>query len=243
MYKENVQTLMLAGGLGKRLEEITGSNQPKCFVELQHNFRAIDYVLEQLNHIGIVATWSADNYYHQYQRILEGSGQRLLWQKPGGIVEAIKQPGGTVLAIALDCIFPFKDIPDMIARHKPGTITWAVTRHEYPGMDSYKGMDVLDDGAIVGRRDKSIIRAPVTLIDTSVMRQFTQKAPARGEGENLYFDVLVRLEQENSRRIKAGKSSILNAYFLSGPVVDFGTPTRLLDLKRNFQGDWRDINS
>lgn len=243
MRKEGVETLMLAGGLGKRLEDITGGNRPKCFVELQHNYRAIDYVLEQLNRIGIVATWSADNYYYQYQKVLKGSGQRLLWQKPGGVVEAVQQPGGTVLAIALDCIFPFKDIPDMIAHHKPGTVTWAVTRHEFPGMDSYKGMDVLDDGAIVGRDDKSVIRAPVTLIDTNLLKHFTSKAPSNGEGENLYYDVLARIERENARRVKAGKSSILNAYFLSGPVIDFGTPARLLELKEGFQGVLRETNS
>lgn len=235
MQKERVETLMLAGGLGKRLEDITGGNKPKSFVDLQHNYRGIDYVVEQLQKIGIDATWTADNYYDFYKDALQDSDHRMLWQKPGGIVEAIKQPSGTVLAIALDCVFPFKDIPKMIAQHIPGTITWAVTKSSYPGMDSYRGMDVTETGAIIGRKDLSITRAPVTLIDVDLLKQFTSPPPARGEGENLYFDVLVRIEQENLKRIKNGKSSILNAFFLSGPVVDFGTPTRLLQLRENFQ--------
>ena len=36
MKEREIETLMLAGGIGKRLESITGCNQPKCFVELQH---------------------------------------------------------------------------------------------------------------------------------------------------------------------------------------------------------------
>ena len=235
MKKERVETLMLAGGLGKRLEDITGGNQPKCFVELKHQYTALDYVLEQLQKIGLTATWSADNYYYQYQNFLEKTDHRMLWQKPGGIVEAIKQPSGTVLAIALDCIFPFKDIPDMISRHQPGTITWAVTKYPYPDMEAYRGMDVTANGAIIGRGDRSITRAPVTIIDTELLKEFTTSAPSHGEGENLYFDVLVRVERENRMRLVRGEKSILNAYFLSGPVIDFGTPARLFELKSNFE--------
>lgn len=244
MKKERIQTLMLGGGLGKRLKDITGGNQPKCFVELQHNYTAFDYVIEQLQKIGLTATWSADNYYYQYQDLLAtiGSDHQMLWQKPGGIVETIRQPGGTVLAIALDCVFPFKDLPDMIARHEPGTITWAVTRHSSPEMDGYKGMDVTPDGAIVGRKDKSITRAPVTIVDTDLLKAFSTVPPSHGEGENFYFDVLVRIEQENRRRRLRGERSILNAYFLSGPVIDFGTPTRLFELKPNFQKVYDETN-
>jgi len=226
---------MLAGGFGKRLENVTGGNQPKCFVNLQHEYRAIDFIVEQLEKIGIDATWSADNYYHQYEKVLKNTSQKMLWQKPGGIVEAIKQPGGNILAIAPDCIFPFKDIPDMVEKHLPGTITWAATKHSFSGMDAYRGMDITPGGAIIGRKDQSIIRAPVTLIDTHLLKRFTKQSPIKGEGENLYFDVLARIEQENLERIKMGKTSILNAYMLTGPVIDFGTPTRFFELRDKFQ--------
>ena len=56
MSKEKVQTLMLAGGLGKRLDCMTGGFQPKCFVDLLPGYQAIDYVQEQLDKIGIQAT-------------------------------------------------------------------------------------------------------------------------------------------------------------------------------------------
>ena len=235
---------MLAGGLGKRLNIFTGGNHPKCFVELQHKYTAFEYVVEQLQKIGLTATWSADMYYYQYQdRLIKtGVDHQMLWQKPGGIVETIKQPGGIVLAIALDCVFPFKDLPDMIAKHQPGTITWAVTRHTYPDMDGYKGMDVTPNGAIIGRKDKSITRAPVTIVDTELLKSFSTKAPSRGEGENFYFDVLVRIEKANKKRVMRGESSILNAFFLSGPVVDFGTPARLSKLQLNFQKVLDDTN-
>lgn len=235
MRQDQIETLILAGGLGMGLREMTGGSQPKCFVELSPGYRAIDYVLEQLNRIGMTATWSADNYYYQYDEIIKTTDHRMLWQKPGGISETIMQPGGTVLAIAPDCIFPFKDIPDMIATHRPGTVTWAVTKHECPGMERYRGMDVLENGAIIGRTNKSITRAPVTIADTNLLVSYTRKAPPRGEGENFYYDVLVRLERENLERMKRGQSSILNAYFLSGPVVDFGSAVNLAYLKDNFK--------
>lgn len=160
----------------------------------------------------------------------------MLWQKPGGVVEAVIQPGGSVLAVATDCLFPFSDIPDMIAQHQPGTITWAATRHSYAGMDEYRGMDVLASKAIIGRGDQSIIRAPLTLIDVEIAKPFTRANPSQGEGESLYFDVLKRVEQENLRRITIGQKSILNAYFLNGPVVDFGSPKRLFQLRSQFKG-------
>ena len=235
MKEREIETLMLAGGIGKRLESITGCNQPKCFVELQHQYTAFDYILEQLQKIGLTATWSADNYYYQYKNLLELTNHRMIWQKPGGIVEAIKQPGGTVLAIAVDCVFPYKDLPDMIAKHEPGTITWAVTKYSYPGMDNYRGMDITPNNAIIGRSDKSIIRAPVTIVDTELLKKFSSKPPSQGEGENFYFDVLTRIEKVNKTRIMRGEKSILNAYFLTGPVIYFGTPARLLDLKLNFK--------
>lgn len=45
MRKDQVHVLMLAGGLGRRLSEVTGGSQPKCFVELKPGLRAIDYIL------------------------------------------------------------------------------------------------------------------------------------------------------------------------------------------------------
>lgn len=242
MHANSIEALMMAGGLGKRLENITGGNRPKCFVELQPQYSAIDYVLEQLEKIQLPATWSADNYFYQYQDRLKATGHRMLWQQPGGIVETVKQPGGTVLAIALDCVFPFKDIPAMIAQHQKGTITWAATRYPHPDMDGYRGMDVTPSGAIIGRSDKSVIRAPVTIVDTDLLKEFTTAPPSHGEGENLYFDVLVRIEKENRLRIRRGEASILNAFFLSGPVVDFGTPSRLHELRVNFQRVMRATN-
>ena len=87
----------------------------------------------------------------------------------------------------------------------------------------------------MGRNDRSIIRAPVMLIDVDLLRPYTGRTATSGEGEDLYFDVLPRIERENLRRIKCQQSSILNAYFLSGPVVDFGTPIRLFELRNNYQ--------
>jgi len=45
MKEREIETLMLAGGIGKRLESITGCNQPKCFVELNTNTQLLTIYL------------------------------------------------------------------------------------------------------------------------------------------------------------------------------------------------------
>lgn len=231
MKIERIQPLMLAGGVGQRMWEITGGGRiPKCFLPIGKYNKAIDYIVEQLEKYGIRATWSADTYYYQYEEVLKGSEQRLLWQKPGGTTEAVCQPGGIVLVMAPDCIFPYQDILGMIKAYSPGTITWAVSCVILPGMEEYAGMDVLPNGAITGRSDKSIVRAPVLIADTSLLNEFRSKAT----GPDIFYDLLPAIERENAERVLNNQRSILNAYFLSGPVLDFGTPSRYFELTRNF---------
>lgn len=234
MIKNGIEALILAGGVGQRLRDVTGQSVPKCLVELKNGLTGLDYVNEQLGRLGLVATISADNYYYQIDKEFRNTEHHMLWQKPGGTVEAIYQPGGTVLIIAPDCIFPYRDIPKMIEFHRPGTITWGVTKHCFFGMEVYGGMDVRSDMAITGRKDKSIIRSPVMIVDNNLLRYF--RVPNdRGQEEDFYFSLMPRIEYENAQRVSRGKNSILNAFFFSGPVVDFGTPARLFELRKHFE--------
>lgn len=219
------ELLVLGGGLGTRLWNITGGTVPKCEIPIRHDVRGVDILLQGLQQTGMEATFSADRYFYRYASFLAGTSHRLLWQKPGGIVEAVLQTGNAVMSITPDCVFDATAIPRMIAAHIPGTITWAVTKYKVPLMDQYKGMDLVGN-AIIGRTNREIIRSPLMILEPEIIKQF--RAPSnRPEGEDLFFDVMPRIEQENARRVKEKKSSILNAFLLDSPVLDYGTPERL----------------
>lgn len=219
------ELLVLGGGLGTRLWNITEGTIPKCEIPIRHDIRGIDILMQGLLRICMDATFSADRYFYHYAGFLSGTSHRLLWQKPGGTVEAVLQTGNTVLSITPDCIFDATEISRMVAAHIPGTITWAVTKNKMPMMDQYIGMDLVGN-AIVGRTNREIIRSPLMILEPEIIKQF--RAPSdRPEGEDLFSDVMPRIEQENARRVKEKKPSILNAFLLDSPILDFGTPERL----------------
>jgi len=221
MSKET-EFMVLAGGQGKRLKDITEQTIPKCEVQIQNGVRGIDIILSQLNGIGVNATFSSNNYFYKYQHLLENTDHHMLWQKPGGITQAVLQTRNRVLTIASDCIFPFEQLLKMVEIHRPGTITWAITKHRLPSMSEYEGCDVTN-GNIVGRNDTSIIRSPTIIADFDILRSFVENP----ETDDLYCTVLRRAEEENLRRLTNGQTSILNAFFLNGPIIDYGTPQRL----------------
>ena len=131
MTKE-VEFLVLAGGQGERMKSITGQSIPKGALPVRYGIRGIDVILNQLDLIKADATFSSDNHFYQYEKIVNATNHRMLWQKPGGVTQAVLQTGNRVIIIASDCIFPFEQLRRMIERHQPGTISWAVTKHKSP---------------------------------------------------------------------------------------------------------------
>lgn len=223
--RQTPEILVLAGGLGTRMWSLTGGSIPKCELPIRHNIRGIDILLQGLLRIGLEATFSASHYYYRYSQILSQSFHRMLWQKSGGTAEAVSQKGNTVLTIAPDCLFDPTEISKMIEFHIPGTITWAVTDKKLPLMNNYEGMDIEARNAIVGRTNCEIVRSPIMIIEPDIIKQF--RAPSdRPEGEDLYLDVLPKIERENAIRIRMGKPSLLNAYKLNSYIFDYGTPER-----------------
>lgn len=221
MSKE-VEFLVLAGGMGERLKSITGQSIPKYKVPIRHDICGIDIILDELDKIKAEATFSSNSHVYQCEEIISSTNHRLLWQKPGGITQAVLQTGNRVLLIANDCIFPYEQLRKMIEKHQPGTISWAVTTHQTPLMDDYAGCDIVNSN-IIGRTDKSIIRSPTMIVDPEVLKPFVKDVAK----DDFYFTVMQKVEKENYERVKNGQRSILNAFFLNGPIMDYGTPDRL----------------
>jgi NDP-sugar pyrophosphorylase family protein len=226
MAKE-VEFLVLAGGLGERLKSITEQSIPKYLLPLRHNTRGIDVILDQLDSIKTGSTFISNNYFYQCEEIIKETNHRMLWQKPGGITQAVLQTGNRVIIIASDCIFPFEQLKRMVEEHQPGTISWAVTKHKSPLMSDYAGCDVINNN-IIGRSNNSIIRSPTMIIDPEILKPFVYDT----EKEDLYYTVMQRVENENLKRISKGQRSILNAFYLDGPIMDYGTPDRLKETGR-----------
>jgi NDP-sugar pyrophosphorylase family protein len=226
MIKE-VEFLVLAGGQGERMKSITGQSIPKCALPVRYGIRGIDVILNQLDLIKADATFGSNNHFYQYEEIIKGTNHRMLWQKPGGITQAVLQTGNRILIIASDCIFPFEQLRRMIEQHQQGTISWAVTKYKSPLMSDYAGCDVVNNN-IIGRSNDSIIRSPTMVIDFEVLKPFVYDA----EKEDLYYTVMRRVEKENLSRVVNGQKSILNAFFLDGPIMDYGTPDRLKETGR-----------
>lgn len=215
------EIFVLAGGIGHRLQSITGCSVPKCAVSITPSFRGVDLLKRQLPRN---ATISADNYYYWYQRNMPG--HRMEWQSPGGVAWNIAVRNHPVLTVAPDTIMDAGVIQAIENFHKPGTITWLGTTATRRDMDQYSGMDIVN-GAITGRNDKSILRTPTLIIDPFILSRFDIKP-----GEDLFWDVLPRIEEENLHRVKEGKSSLLNAFIVDTPCFDYGTPERLNTLRR-----------
>lgn len=151
----------------------------------------------------------------------------------GGVVEAILQRNHPVFILAPDFISNLLWVPDLFAHHVPGSITWAVSSCETEKMENYRGSTLVDN-AIVGRTDKSIVRSFAMLVEPDVLRPFvTENKNENVEGEDLFYKVMPRLEQENLRRIREGKKSILNVYRIPGRVFDYGSPERLSYLSKH----------
>lgn len=222
MTKE-IEFLVLAGGLGERMKSVTGQSIPKYLLPIRHNLRGLDIVLDQLDLIKADATFISNSYFYHCEEIVKNSNHKMLWQKPGGVTEAVLQTGNRVLVIACDCIFPYEQLRTMIEQHQPGTITWAVTRHKSPLMSEYAGCDIVD-GRIIGRSNMFIIRSPTMIVEPDVLKPFVNN----DKKEDLYYTVMERVEKENLKRLKNGQRSILNAFYLNGPIMDYGKPDRLI---------------
>ena len=216
------ELLVLGGGIGKRLEGLTGCSIAKCALPISDSLTGIDLLKRQLSTLGPV-TFSVQHYFDWYLR--NSGGNRVEHQAETGIAQTLIEKDHPVVIIPNDCVIDLSFIPGMIESHKSGTITWAVTTWQHPQMLEYTGSTIVG-GAIVGREATSVMRTPVMLIEPDILKSFIQP------GEDFYWKTIRRIEDENATRMQRGEPSILNAFITSTPCFDYGTPARLETLRK-----------
>lgn len=247
-----LKVLMLAGGRGKRLEEVTGGKIPKCFVSIdtEGRTRGIDHLHNIFQRLGIHdVTFSADYYYDQYEEFVANTQYNMLFQRPGGgnggaVEQAIEEygMGSQYLVMSTDTYFSAHDLKKIIDNHSPGTISWGVGK-EIPLMESYYGL-VVDEAtqAILGDTKlpwwkewdlsgtKQYVKGGIQIIDPivymeslNVFKRFCkQEYP-----HDLYWDVFPLIEERNRRLISRDSDSILQAVVFDDELMDYGAPDRL----------------
>jgi len=219
---ERIPVVVMAGGHGTRLEKVTGMSVPKCAVTIKGERTGLDLLREQTSKLHNVI-YSASLYVDWYR---EHGICDIMWHEDKRMVKELIEFGRPVVIMPSDTLLDASFIPEMIEAHKKGTISWAMTTRKHPLMEPYCGMDIIN-GAIIGRRDKSILRMPVVITDPEIL-----KSHIMTPSDDLYWDTLPRIEATNAERLQQGLSPILRAFMTDTYCFDYGTPERLETLRK-----------
>lgn len=156
-----LEAFILVGGKGTRLAEVTGGTLSKGRVPInsEGDITCIDYISDLLTrlHMPNVHLLTRHNS-QQYEDVSTERGYNLLFQKKetgtsGAVEEAILENGmdKQYLVMSVDTLLSERDLSNVIQTHTPGTITWGVSRNQFPSMEPYNGL-VVDDqtNAVIG---------------------------------------------------------------------------------------------
>lgn len=252
-YSSDINTLLMVGGGGTRLEAITDGKLSKGRVPINHEgtVSGVDYISDLLRQLDIHNVYLCVRHFaDQYTGLAQEKSYGIIYQKgetgtSGGLEDAIEEYGldKQYLLIATDTFFSKRDLVKLLREHKPGTISWGVSRHQFDAMSSYGGLIVDDEtNAILGDTTlpwwengdltgiSSYVKVAVNVIDpkvyTRALKQF-KRLCKKPYPLDIHWDVIPMLEEQNRRRLLRGQNSILQAIIFDDPVVDFGTPERL----------------
>jgi len=255
-----LKSVLMVGGKGIRLEPITKNLIPKGFVTIddKNEVREIDYLTQSLNNIGIQnPILSVHHYADTYEEYASRKTYEIFRRKGevgnGGALEQLIQQYGydtQYLVISADIFVHPKDIQKLISEHKPETISWGVTKLDYELMEDYYGLVVDDKSkAILGDiklpwwknwdlMEKSLyVKGAIQIIDPSVYIESVEiyKRLCKKAELDLYWDISPLIEERNRRRIRVGKSSMLQAVIFDHASLDYGTPERLQIMRNEYQ--------
>lgn len=250
--------LILAGGHGTRLDEITHGKYHKTFVPINRNssIRGIDHIMKVIrdNRINTVHLIS-DTYISDFEDYAAEVQDCKLFQQikyggtGGAIVEFIEssKTQKQLLVMASDMYVSSSDVRSLLLAHKDGQITWGVSKPSST-MQNYHGLVVdntthaiLGDVALSWWKNWNYpnttlyTKGGVHLIDPTLFLkevELFQRLSKRGYPIDLYWDILPLMEEQNRRRIERRKTSILQAVSFTRPVIDFGTPEGLVEVRK-----------
>lgn len=258
-----LMAVCMVGGKGLRLEAITKNTIPKGFVTIddEQKVKGIDHLITTLNCAGITnPLLSVHHYSEAYEeyattkeptlRLFKRSGEVGNGGALGQLIELYGY-GIQYLVVSADIFINPKDVQKLITQHKPGTISWGVTRLDYDVMEPYFGL-VVDDStkAILGDvklpwwknwdlAGKSLyLKGAIQIIDPTVyMKSLAvfKRLCNKNDNLDLYWDISPLVEERNRRRIARGQPSILQATVFDYPTLDYGTPERLDLMRREYQ--------
>lgn len=258
----HTKVVVMGGGLGKRLESITGGVIPKDFVEIDpdRHIRGIDNTQAALEDSSLTdIIYSGSRHLPLYQKELSKKNITYHFQDETfghgkELMTIINEHGmnSQYLVLPTDIYFKSSDLEILLQQHKPGTVSWGVTLNSYPEMEAYKNLVVRKDSfAIICKthsrfyplvkndpRTELVYNTVMIIFDPVVFKHaydlWTRLERPSGSVD-LYRDIGIILAEENRRGIQRGRESFLNAIQFLHPVMDYGTIPSLMALRASFQ--------
>lgn len=254
----DTKVIIMAGGRGKRLEQITHGKIPKDFVEIDtvKHIRGVDNILAILRENKLTdITYSANYYLPQYEKDLSDKGIKFHYQNEGDghgndLLKIINEQGtnSQYLILPTDIYIHSGDLDRLLRNHKLGTVSWGINFQSYSVMNEYKNLlkrknstDLISKTHSqyypIAQKDTNteLVYNTVTLILDPQIYLYAYKMFTRlthtDINIDLYKDVGAILAEINRRNTERGKNSILNTVSFLYPVIDYGTVPRLAFLR------------
>jgi NDP-sugar pyrophosphorylase family protein len=164
---EQMPVLVLCGGKGTRLSEITNNEIPKSLVQISEGITILDHLLDGLNgqgfrkYIFCLGQMSNQIVSHLEEKNRKANSEYFysIEQNPlgtGGAINlainkfSIDKP---FLLVTSDAIFPYEKIKEMVLTHKKSSILWAVTSNYYAVSAAHVSLVVdLENNVLIGNR-------------------------------------------------------------------------------------------
>lgn len=251
------RVIVMAGGRGTRLEQITGGKIPKDMVTIDpsNKVRGVDRTNEILKEIGLDdITYRANFYKSLYEGIFTNTHIKVEHQEEGvnhgtDLANIMAQRGvdRPYLVLSTDIYFHESDLRKMLQDYAPHTTSWGISNSDFSEMESYRLLMTPPKSlAIVGSvvspfaqlnldAHDRYVNGPIMLIDPKQYLdgyKYNQAISGQKSGVDLYRDVGYLLAEINRERLSKGDSSSLNGHIYEKPMIDFGTPGGLFLTRR-----------
>lgn len=255
----HITAVVMAGGQGTRLQEVTKGLVPKDFVVIDHDtgMRGVDITRRHLQSLGITnVIYSANHFLPLYEAELAGEGYKFHYQAPGDchgldFMKILGEQGCSstyqYLLLSTDNLFSTSDLRDLLATHNEGTITRGVAPFQFDDQEQYYHLHVDSrTGAIVGD-DRSgyftctdldaitkYTASPIAVVDPGLFEEtfaIYKRLCKKEDDIDFWLDIGFLLAEQNRRNLLRNRESFYNAHVFKGSLVDYGTP-KTLELAR-----------
>lgn len=253
-FSQQIKVLILAGGKGTRLQDVTKGGISKGFVYLDKTdtIKGIDYILSVFRYLGLQDIYFCTYHFAaQYESYIRDKPYQVIKQAEasgtgGAVAESLEIMGDKhqVLLVCIDTFFNPHDIQKLIVNHRPGQITWGISNFRHPYLMEHDGLiinkntgDIIGDTLLASAQEYQFryyhtcfLRAGIQIFDPLLVKssiaQYREANKEKVAFEH-FWDVCSMLLIENRKRVDEGKTSIVKAVEFDYPIIDYGTPNRL----------------